>query len=40
MARIIAAYEDVPIAELLSETVRPIFIKKLEHHQKQKPKAD
>ncbi len=37
MARIVAAYEDVPIAELLSETLRPILVKKLEKHQKESP---
>lgn len=33
MARIVAAYEDVPIAELLSEISRPILLKKLAEHQ-------
>lgn len=38
MARIIAAYEDIPLAELVSETLRPILEKKLEAHQKPSPK--
>jgi len=33
-ARIVAAYEGVPLAELLSETLRPILTKKKEHYQK------
>jgi hypothetical protein len=36
IARIVAAYEDVPLAELISETLRPILTKKLEAHQGKK----
>jgi hypothetical protein len=36
VARIVAAYEDVPLAELISETLRPILAKKLEAHQGKK----
>ncbi len=37
-ARIVAAYEEIPLAELLSELLRPIVQKRLEHHQGRKPK--
>lgn len=33
LARIVAAYEDVDIAELVSETLRPILKERLAHHQ-------
>jgi hypothetical protein len=36
LARIVAAYEDLPLAELISETLRPILVKKLEQHQEKK----
>ena len=41
MARIVSAYEDQTIAELCSELLRPLLVKKLEKHQATKPpKAD
>lgn len=33
VARIVASYEGVSIAELLSETLRPLLLQKLAHHQ-------
>jgi spermidine dehydrogenase len=39
VARIVAAYEDVPLAELISETLRPILTRKLELHQDKKKKG-
>lgn len=33
IARIVAAYEDMPLAELISETLRPILERKLDMHQ-------
>jgi hypothetical protein len=38
IARIVAAYEDVPLAELISETLRPVLQKKLEAHQAKRLK--
>ena len=35
MARIISAIEDVSLAELLSETLRPIYEKKLEDYKRR-----
>lgn len=41
VARIVAAYENVQIAELISEILRPILAKRLEKHRReQEPKAD
>ena len=37
MARIIAAYEDITIAELLSETLRPLLADRLAEHQRKSP---
>jgi hypothetical protein len=39
VARIVAAYEDVPLAELISETLRPIMVARLEAHQEKKKKG-
>jgi hypothetical protein len=35
MARILAAIEDTTIAELMSETLRPILQKKLDEHKRR-----
>lgn len=37
MARLIAAYEDIPISELLSEILRPALEKRLEKHKLPHP---
>lgn len=43
VARIVAAYEEIDIAELVSEILRPVLAKRLESHQAKsqppKPRA-
>lgn len=39
VARIVAAYEDLPLAELISESLRPLLQRKLEAHQKHGKKT-
>lgn len=36
-ARIVAAYEDVQLSELISEILRPILAKRLERHRTEEP---
>ena len=37
LARIVAAYDDVPMAELMSEALRPYLLKRLEKLKHQLP---
>lgn len=37
MARLVAAFDNMPLAELLSETLRPILLKRLETIKSQLP---